>query len=187
MRMSLIAVVVTVLSAGSLGAQNPAPEPARSILVPLKVRVVVSRYQGEKRLSAMPFELSVRSDNAQASLRMGIEVPVPFVRVAEAKPGEPAGPSTSFNYRTVGTNIDVTANAAPDGAYRLDLLIEDSTVVESTAGASPSLVAGAPIFRAFRSRNSLLLRDGGSMDYTLATDRLSGESVRANVTLTVVR
>ena len=188
MRTLLIATVVTALSASAIGAQTAAPEPARSpAIVPLKVRVVVSRYQGEKRLSAMPFEVSVRSDNTQAQLRMGIEVPVPSVRAAEPKPGDPPAMSMSFNYRTVGTNIDVSANAAPDGAYRLDVLIEDSTVVEPSASAQPSLVAGAPIFRAFRSRNTLLLRDGGSMDYTLATDRLSGESVRANVTLTVVR
>ena len=188
MRTLLIITLLAAVSTSPVAAQGAAQEPARSVLVSLKVRVIVSRYQGEKRLSATPFELSLRTDNGRALLRMGIEVPVPSVRAAEPKQGEPPLGSTSFNYRTVGTNIDATANVAPGGLYRLDLMLEDSAViVEKTDGAPPTAIAGAPIFRAFRSQNTLLLRDGESTDFTMATDKLSGETIRVNVALTVMK
>jgi hypothetical protein len=46
-------------------------------------------------------------------------------------------------------------------------------------------VAGSPVFRSYESRNTLLLRNGQSRQYIAATDRVSGEIVRIEVTLRV--
>jgi hypothetical protein len=48
-------------------------------------------------------------------------------------------------------------------------------------------VAGAPAFRSLRSSNTLILRDGQSVDYTAATDRITGEVARISVKLTVIK
>ena len=72
-----------------------------------------------------------------------------------------------------------------DGRFDLRLNIDDSSVYQS-----PSTVPGGnqmPAFRSFRSRNTLLLRDGQSREYTAATDRVSGEVVKISVTLKVVK
>ena len=47
--------------------------------MPLEVQVVISRYQGDKRVSSMPYVLVVNA-NAQAAieLNMGAEVPIPI-------------------------------------------------------------------------------------------------------------
>ena len=163
--------------------------PAAVDVASLKVRVVVSRYQGDKRVSATPFEMSVRSDGANAQLRMGNEVPVPFVKVgvdpkqADAPPG-----SVSYNYRPVGTNIDVTAAPGATGRFRLDIHLEDSSVVLDKSEPAPvPALAGAPIFRSFRTQNTLLLRDGESAEFTAATDRLTGDTIRVTVSLTVMK
>jgi hypothetical protein len=44
-----------------------------------------------------------------------------------------------------------------------------------------------PVFRSFRSTNTLVLRDGQTRQFTAATDRVSGEVVRIDVTLNVVK
>jgi hypothetical protein len=169
-------------------AQSAAPDSQTSnVLVPLKVRVVFSRYQGEKRIGTTPYEMSVRSDGAKGQLRMGTEVPVPNIRVASdgKQPDSPIG-SFSFNYRNVGTNIDCSATPTGDGRFKVDVFIEDSSVVtdrETTPATTP--LTGVPVFRAFRSSNTLLLRDGESTQFTLATDKLSGETIRVDVSLTV--
>ena len=179
-------ILLTVLA--ELPAQSPSPAgpPTAVEVAALKVRVVVSRYQGDKRVSATPFEMSVRSDGAKAQLRMGNEVPVPFVN---PKPTDGSSPgSLSFNYRPVGTNIDVTASPGANGRFRLDVLLEDSSVVLDKSEPAPMpALAGAPIFRSFRTTNTLLLRDGESAEFTAATDRISGDTIRVSVSLTVMK
>jgi hypothetical protein len=39
----------------------------------------------------------------------------------------------------------------------------------------------------FRTTNALVLRDGQSTEFTAATDKSSGEGIKAAVTLTVVK
>ena len=182
-------ILFTVLA--ELAAQSPSPAgPATAVdVASLKVRVVVSKYQGDKRVSATPFEMSVRSDGAKAQLRMGNEVPVPFVKVGTdpKQTDVPAG-SLSYNYRPVGTNIDATASPGANGRFRLDILLEDSSVVLDKSEPAPMpALAGAPIFRSFRTTNTLLLRDGESTEFTAATDTITGDTIRVTVSLAVMK
>ena len=52
-------------------AKNP-PPPA----VPLKIQIQIGRYQGEKKISSMPYTLSIVTGRGGANLRMGTKVPV---------------------------------------------------------------------------------------------------------------
>jgi type II secretory pathway component GspD/PulD (secretin) len=182
-------ILFTVVA--ELPAQSPSPAgpPTAVDVASLKVRVVLSRYQGDKRVSTTPFEMSVRSDGAKGQLRMGNEVPVPFVRVStDPKQTDVPPGSLSYNYRPVGTNIDVTASPGANGRFRLDILLEDSSVVlDKTEPAPTPALAGAPIFRSFRTTNTLLLRDGESAEFTAATDRITGDTIRVSVSLTVMK
>jgi hypothetical protein len=44
-----------------------------------------------------------------------------------------------------------------------------------------------PVIRSFRLSNQVTLSDGQSTQFTAATDRITGEVVRAEVTLTVAK
>src|ERR1051325_1002735 len=61
--------------------QAPTPPQLRAAtlasIVPLKVTITLSKYQGDKKVSSMPYELTVRTDNNKASIRMLTEVPTP--------------------------------------------------------------------------------------------------------------
>jgi hypothetical protein len=152
---------------------------ARTRLIPLSIDVVVSRYQGEKKISSLPYSLAVNAnDNAPGGvcqLRMGTSVPV-----AQVGPGP-------LTYRDIGTNIDCNARTTDDGGFQLRLTVEDTSVYPG--GQDPALPKAEqmPVFRTFRSTNTLVLRDGQSRDFTAAADRVSGEVVRIAVTLRVVK
>ena len=120
---------------------------------------------------------------------MGGDVPVPSTTFAAAqKEGEkPTTPLVSYSYRTVGTNIDVQAQSIADGQYRISLTVEDSSIYPPDIAPPTTKSTGAPAFRSFKSSNVIALRDGQTLDYTMATDRLTGEVYRVTVKLTVVR
>jgi type II secretory pathway component GspD/PulD (secretin) len=92
----------------------------------------------------------------------------------------------SFQYKDVGTNIDCSASSTDDGRYRLAITIEDSSIITDEK-AQPGQVKGNPSFRSFRSTETLLLRDGQTLQFTSATDKISGDVVKVDVTLTVIR
>jgi hypothetical protein len=179
-------------------AQQPQAPPsppgqAAQQLVPLEVEVVISRYQGEKRVSRTPYALAVNANSdaqraERAQLNIGAEVPVPMTTFTPAGAGNPpARPLVSFNYRHVGTTIECWAALRSDGRYALNIEIDESSLYTDENQGTTSTVAGSPVFRSFSSRNTLLLRDGQSREYTAATDRVSGEVIRIEATLRVVQ
>ena len=184
MTKNLMKLGSVVVLASALGATVLAQEVPKGP-VQLRVQVVISRYQGDKKISSLPYSVSVSSQNGRASLRMGGQVPI--VTTITVGTGAEAKQQPSVQYRDVGTNIDCMASAIDDTRFRLELTIEDSSVyTEGTQGAT--LRGGDhPAFRSFRSQDSLILKDGQSAQYTTATDKLSGEVVKVDVTLTIVK
>jgi len=190
----------------TLSAQTPAPPapfnpeqpapgsapPARGAkapAIPLEVQIVLSRYQGEKRVSSMPYVMAVNANGERGSLNMGAEVAIPNSTFAPSDPSKPQ-PIVSFNYRPIGTAIICGAiTTAEEGRFELNISVDDSSVYlkEDSVAASPAAVSNMPAFRSFKSRNTLLLRDGQTRQYTAATDRVSGETIRIDVTLKVVK
>ena len=163
-------------------AEKPAPaaqpQPAKQLpIIPLKVTVVLARYQGDKKTSSLPFTLSVNTnDRRQMSLRMGAKIPI--------------SSGGRYTYQYVGTNIDCMASTLDDGRYRLDLTIDDSSVYGDEPGSAPGEVkrmGDRLAFRSFKSTNTLILKDGQSTQYTTATDKVSGEVTKIDVTLNVIK
>ena len=162
-------------------------------LVPLSVDVTVTRYQGEKKISSMPYMLAVNANKLGAAgpalLRMGAKVPVPTMPTA-APAGNAAGTTSSppplVNYQDIGTNIDCTAKVVEAG-FELRLSVSDTSVYTNIQDNATPTVGNMPVFRSFQSTNTLVLRDAQSREFTVATDRVSGEVIRIAVTLKVVK
>jgi hypothetical protein len=186
----IVAVLALGLGVGAAGAQEkPAPPLPQFGSVPLKLQIVISRYQGEKKLSNVPYTLSVGANQAgvgpgHTSLRMGAEIPI--ATTGESRDGKQA---PSFQYRPLGTNIDCDASVLDDTHFRVTVTIEDSSVyADDQAGSADLKRAGDhPAFRSFRASESLVLRDGQSLQYTSATDKISGEVIKVDVTLNVIK
>jgi hypothetical protein len=163
-----------------------APKPAPAAVTPLKVQVLVSRFQGEKKLSSLPYTLSVNA-GSRATLRMGAKVPVMMMMTANMPKDLPQG--GPVQYQDVGTSIDCSVSAVQDdGRFRVEITIDDSSVYGD--GPNPTEnkpPPGNPSFRSFRASDSMVLRDGQTSQFTTATDKVSGEIVKVDVTLTVVK
>jgi len=185
-----LTMAVAATQAGAVRAQQPAA-PATSSPVPaaptpegalLKVQVVVSRYQGEKKISSQPYTLSVAANGPRATLRTGVQVPVPTSPLAQADGKAPV----AINYKNVGTSIDCTAKALDNGRYRLDLTVDDSSMAADDQ--NPAFAKGLPQFRSLViAGETAVLRDGQTSQLVTAADKVSGEVVKIDVTLNVVK
>jgi type II secretory pathway component GspD/PulD (secretin) len=117
---------------------------------------------------------------------MGAQIPIASfpTRGNEAA----TNPTANFQYRSIGTNIDCTASSTDDGRFRVDLSVEDSSVYgESQATPSRGASPNPPSFNTFSATASLILRDGQTSQFTAATDKVSGETVKIDVTVNVVK
>jgi hypothetical protein len=176
--------------AGVLTAQRRTPAAATA----LKITVVLSRYQGEKRVSSMPYVLGVTAGatapGPKTTLRMGTAVPVVMTVFGGGGDGKTT-PQSSYNYRDVGTNIDCTASGdeATAGLFQVSLTITDSSIVldQSKKTGAQGVVPDIPSFRSFNSSFTALLRDGQTTQYTSATDPVTGELMKIDVTLNVMK
>jgi hypothetical protein len=164
-----------LILAAAITTTAQTPPPAKP-MIPLKVQVVIARYEGDKKVSSLPYTLSVTANADRVSLRMGSQIPVPTFAPNPA----PNGPSVqSYQYMNVGTNIDSSATTTDDGRFRVFVGIQDSSVVERR---NPMEV---PTLRNFSIENSVTLRDGQTTQFTSAADKTTGEVVKVDVTLTV--
>lgn len=158
------------------------PETAKNI-VPLKVSVVFTEYDGEKKLSSLPYALFLKADENSrfvGRVRMGVRVPI-----------WTGGKESAIQYQDVGSNLDCFAQAAEDGKYMLDLSLERSSIYpnssEYPAVSKLDEQPHQPLVRQFRANLALLLRDGQTTQNTIATDPLNGHIVKVEVTLNVVK
>ena len=160
--------------------------------VPLTVQVVFSEFEGEKKISSLPYTMPVNAEPERRGwqqLRMGVRVPV---SVASSK-----DPSVSqVQYMDVGTNIDCRALAGESGQYEVELQVERSSIysvgpegrrVEWSPDERGVGIASQPIVRQYRSTMTLQMRDGQNIQRALATDPLSGRVLKVDVTLHVVK
>jgi type II secretory pathway component GspD/PulD (secretin) len=181
-----LAVALSVNLAAQDGQPStppPASRPASPAQVGLKVSLIFSRLQGDKKVSSLPYTVFVTANDQRTSLRLGTQIPVPTTTITDK------GSVPSYNYRDVGTNIDCAASSAPDGAYKLTITITDSSVYypdESDAATrSTTAVTRAPAFRNFNSTFTLLVRDGQTVQSTSVTDPVSGQTIKVDATLNV--
>src|SRR5205814_8861188 len=134
-----------------------------------------SEYDGEKKISSLPYTLLINAESPRgqkASIRMGLKVPV-------------ATSANQFQYLDVGSNLDGWAGKIEDGRFVLHLSIERSSTYSGAGHGSSfggkELDAAQPVIQAFRAELDLLLRDGQTIQSTLATDPVSGRVSKVDV------
>jgi hypothetical protein len=167
-------------------------ETSRPAPVPLKIQLVLSRFQGEKKVSSVPYTLSVTANDGggSAKVRMGVQMPIVSTVFGAGGTTTP----TSYNYKDLSTNIDCNAASGTEGRYKVQLTVNDTSVYfpepdagKSSAATPPSPLAGVPAFRTFTSTFTAWLRDGQTSQYTSVTDQVSGQVLKIDATLTVLK
>jgi hypothetical protein len=179
---SLITAVTGPASAQGLPSPLPGAQPTAA--PPVQLQIVIARTRGDKKISSMPHVLTVKPDdvrNPWSRLRVGAQIPIPNA----APPAGATVTPSAFSFKEIGTSIDATANAQPDGRYQVNLSISETSVYGE--GSEPQNLKGGaiPVLRSYQSTNSVFLRDGQTSQFTAGTDPLTGDIVRVDVTLTV--
>src|SRR5579862_3841863 len=151
---------------------------------PLKLQVVMTRYDGDKKVSSMPYTMLVNATDPENALKqppkqmmMGVQVPLQ-VTVWET-------PTVTF--KDVGSRISCLATAVGGGRYRLQLELEQSLVADGQPRRSADSVITGPVLRTFRDSVDIVLRDGQTTQSSSATDPVTGEVLKIDLTLTVVK
>jgi hypothetical protein len=203
----LVVILMTVCALGTSAQdpapptqqEKPAPPPAsrntpNTPPVPVKVTVVLGRYQGEKRISSMPYVLGVMASGwgqgPRTRLRMGTDVPV-VQTIFGGGDNKAIIPQSSYSYRNIGTSIDCNATyEQSSGVFQLVLTVSDSSIGLDTGqkkSGSSAIAENIPAFRTFSSEFTAVLKDGQTTQYTSATDPVTGEVTKIDVTLNVMK
>jgi hypothetical protein len=174
-----IALAAVVIAGLGWGASPLAGQESKGVAssqaakaVPLKVTVVIGRFQGEKRTGSLPFVMTVNAPGRMVTMQMGSQIPIP--QTAEG---------TGYTFRNVGTNLSCQATDYGDGRYSLRLSITDNQIFTDPSGG----VKGIPAFQNFTLDNDLWLRDGQTIQLGTAVDKASGEVIKVDVTLNVIK
>jgi hypothetical protein len=155
-------------------------------VTPLRVQVVFTEFEGDKKIGNLPYSFLVNADDrgSAAAVRMGLRVPIETSSNTGVK---------QFQYQDVGTNIDGRAAKADDGRFFLSLSVERSSVYLPGTEGKPAVVGGSeissaqPIVQQFRTQVNLLIRDGQTIQSTVATDPVTGHVTKVDVTLNAIK
>lgn len=211
-RRTFAAAAIATLVVGIVSAQGPPsqPAPAPRPVIPVKVDVALSRWQSDKQISSLPFALWVQLGAANnpsfgnASLRVGIDVPIGTTTEtrSNANQGQSGGASTTRpEYKNIGTSIDCNVTDMQEGRYLVFVNLVDSSIFSPDADRSAALAAKglAPsrpavpkvtdpsAFRTFSFSNRLSMRDGQTLEFATATDKITGEVLKVTVTITLAK
>jgi hypothetical protein len=107
---------------------------------------------------------------------MGGNVPIPA-----------AGSNGQLVYREFGTNIDVAVFSQTGQLFRVEVTLEESAVYMGDKSSAPAPIGTPPSFRSFKLTNNVVLKDGQTTQITSAADPLTGDIVRVDLTLSVVK
>lgn len=189
------ALALVVLTARGIEAQNPQAKepdpktpaketPAKSAVeVPkvqaptVRIQLVLARYKAEKRVASEPYLMMMVANGEPKVLRTGAEVPI----VDPVSPASPTG-ATPASYKSIGTDIVCDVRLSPDGRLALNLSVNSSSVYPEEQKP-----ATRPAFRNYRLGGGGVLRDGQTVEVASATDSLTGEVIKAEVTINIMK
>jgi hypothetical protein len=150
----------------------------------LKIDVTITYQVGNGAPVKRSASLTV-ADGETASLRAGNQIAVPsttFVQTTpkadgpSAAPAMPPQPMTSFNYRSVGLNLDARRVRVSGNKAMVMLSVEFSAVDDKTADSTRP-----PAFPTFSQSFSLVLENGKPLVVAQSSDFVDGVERRQSV------
>src|SRR5205085_8138987 len=145
----LVFATFTAAQESPKSSAGPKPDDHAPAVTPLRVQVVFAEYDGEKKVSSLPYSFTVNADERRArpesKIRNGTRIPISTGK-------------DQFTYLDIGTNIDCSATLLEDGRYKLQMALERSSILPETSSGSTN-----PLVRPFRADNNNHLNAGQSI------------------------
>ncbi len=172
------------LRAQDKAQEKPKSEERTKPSVPIKVQLIFTEYDGEKKISSLPYSFMAIADEKvggfySTSLRTGVRIPI-----------EVDGKDQKTTYLDMGSNIDCGIRSEEDGRFRVYMIFERSALYPNKSAEGERLVAnpgGQPLVRSFRTSENLILKDGQTSESIFSTDPLTGHTLRVSVTINVLK
>lgn len=165
--------VLTGLAVLALGSVAHAQQ-AQAEKIPVKLQVVFSKYEGERKTSSLPYTVYATANGDRAQINVSTNVPI-------------VGSTGAVTYTNLGTNIDATITTE-SGRYKVYLNLSDNYLVvpkPEPANANVRPAADAQSFGKFSFSGGLTVKEGETKQVISAADRASGEVVKVDITLTL--
>jgi len=178
--LSALSLTVQPLLAQDKAQEKPKTEERSKPEVQIKVQLVFSEYDGDKKISSMPYVFGALANERGidgTSVRTGVRIPI-----------EIDGKDQKTTYMDVGSNIDCRIRIEEEGRYAVNLTFDRSALYPNKSPEGERLVSepnGQPLIRQFRTNEILLLKDGQTTEAVLSTDPLNGHTMRVSVTINV--
>ena len=183
----MLAVVPTLILASPIAVQAQDQALDTTDAVPLSVEVTISRYQGDELVGRRPYVLALTAyEHSGPAAHLSLGGNLPLLTPMRGPVGAEELPRT-VTYQPTRVAIDCRARHVGEGRYETMVMIEETLVGgENQPSADSFRASDIPFVREFASDNTLLLRDGQSQQYVAAADPVTGETIRVDVTLTVL-
>jgi len=149
------------------------PDDHTPAVTPLRVQVVFTEFDGDKKIASLPYSFTVNADERKArpgsQIRNGVRIPISTGK-------------DQLTYIDIGTSIDCSATLQEDGRYKLMMTVE-----RSSAAVSNSPETSTPMVRQFKAEMNPVLRDGQTVESIVSTDPLNGHVYHVGVTLNLAK
>jgi hypothetical protein len=141
--------------------------------IPVKLQVVISKYDGERKTSSLPYVAYATANGDRLQISVGTNVPI-------------ATSSGVYNYTNLGTLIDCTITTEA-GRYKVYMNLSDNYLVVPKPEPENANVraADAQSYGKFSFQGGVTVKEGETKQIITAADRASGEVVKVDVTLTL--
>lgn len=180
--LAALALPLQLVRAQDKPSEKPRAEEHPKPSIPVKVQILFTESEGEKKIASMPYSFIAIADERvggyySTSLRTGVRIPI-----------EVDGKDQKTQYVDVGANIDCGLRTEEDGRFHVYLTFDRSALYPNKTPEGERLVAepnGQPLLRQFRISDNMVLKDGQTSDSISSTDPLTGHTLKIAVTINV--
>jgi hypothetical protein len=176
MNKSLGAFVVAIPFALSCASVANAQPQAQADRIPVKLLVVISTFEGDKKVSSLPYTLLATANGSEVSFSSSSRVPIQNSATG------------SVSYTNIGTYLkcNVTTEA---GSFKVTINFSDNTALSNkTPAASANAPARNSEYATYHDVNytsAVSIKDGETKQLISAPDKVTGEILKIDVTLTL--
>jgi len=183
--LAVVALLFYCLQGRAQEKTNPSEKAKPSI--PVKLTVVLTENDGEKKVASLPYSILVNPDPAGPGSHATYST---FTRVGVRVPVLGGGKEGQATFVDVGSNIDCGVQAEEDGRFIVRLNFERSSLYLQGRGEEKGTIktaeTGQPYIPTLRAQSLLVtVKDGQSLEVLSATDPLNGHVFRISLTLNV--
>jgi len=176
MNKSLGTFMAAIPFALSFASVAQAQAQAQADKIPVKLLVVISTFEGDKKVSSLPYTLLATANGSEVTFQSGSNVPIPSSNGGGA------------SYTNIGTTLRCTVTTEA-GSFKVSINFSDKTVLSSktlpTSANAPARNPDYPTYHDVNYSSAVSIKDGETKQLISAPDKVTGEVLKIDVTLTL--